>query len=107
MTATQVYELVINRPLFRYQINRKWGLTEVENMFYQMQLFTGADFEPAQLSASSRAGDYFASNCASLPPFLALLHTSYLLCRPPEEESPVAQIFLRVIDRTAAGRPTQ
>ncbi|KAI0709096.1 kinase-like domain-containing protein [Earliella scabrosa] len=58
-----VYELATSQSLFRYQTNDKFGLTEVENMLYQMQLHTGADFEPAQLSASPLAGEFFGANC--------------------------------------------
>ena len=55
--TAQVFELATSQPLFRYQRNSKLGLTEVENMLYQMQLLTDAYFEPAQLSASPRAGE--------------------------------------------------
>lgn len=63
-SVAQLYELAVSQPLFQYQPNSKVGLTEVENMFYQMQLVTGLDFEPAQLSASPLAGEFFGLNCA-------------------------------------------
>ncbi|KAI0691542.1 kinase-like domain-containing protein [Earliella scabrosa] len=41
-----VFELTTSQPLFGYQNNSKFGLTEVENMLYQMQLLTDAYFGP-------------------------------------------------------------
>ena len=65
-----MFELTTTQPLFQYQNNPKFGLTELENMLYQMQLLTDAYFEPAQLSASPHAGKFFASDCAPLVDFL-------------------------------------
>ena len=64
--VTQVYELATSDSLFRYREQPKFGLTEVENMFFQMQLLTGTDFTPEQLRASPRSGEFFASDCALL-----------------------------------------
>ncbi|RXW25557.1 hypothetical protein EST38_g374 [Candolleomyces aberdarensis] len=58
-----VYELVSGRHFFRWKKNAKFGLTETENVLYQMLLHTGEDFTPKLLSASPRAPEYFTLQC--------------------------------------------
>ncbi|KAJ7748548.1 kinase-like protein [Mycena maculata] len=59
-----VFELVTSRPLFRYHVNEKQGLTEIENMLFQMILFTGEQtFRAEQLSVCPLAGEYFTAAC--------------------------------------------
>ncbi|KAJ7083288.1 kinase-like protein [Mycena belliarum] len=59
-----VFELAVSRSLFQYRVNQKHGLTEVENMLYQMILLTGDEsFRAAQLSVCPLAGDYFNAGC--------------------------------------------
>ncbi|KZT05058.1 kinase-like protein [Laetiporus sulphureus 93-53] len=57
------YELINGRALFRYQINKKFNLTETENMLYQMMCFTGEPFRVKQLNASPLTADYFNEEC--------------------------------------------
>ncbi|KAJ7223412.1 kinase-like domain-containing protein, partial [Mycena pura] len=46
-----IFELAVSRSLFKYAVNDKFNLTEVENMLYQMLLFSNDDhFGAAQLS---------------------------------------------------------
>ncbi|KXN81833.1 Serine/threonine-protein kinase SKY1 [Leucoagaricus sp. SymC.cos] len=58
-----IFELVTSKHLFRYQRNQKFGLDEMENMLYQMMLHTEEDFRAAQLQVSSKAPEYFNTNC--------------------------------------------
>ncbi|KAJ6528449.1 kinase-like domain-containing protein [Mycena capillaripes] len=59
-----VFELAVSRSLFKYRINEKYSLTEVENMLYQMILLTGEEsFRAAQLSVCPLAGEYFNAAC--------------------------------------------
>ncbi|KAF8323237.1 kinase-like protein [Clavulina sp. PMI_390] len=59
-----VYEIVTGTNLFKYQKNKKFDLTETENMLYQMLLYTEEDFRADQLRVSPRAPEYFRSDCA-------------------------------------------
>ncbi|KXN87240.1 Serine/threonine-protein kinase SRPK [Leucoagaricus sp. SymC.cos] len=61
-----IFELVTSKHLFRYQRNQKFGLDEMENMLYQMMLHTEEDFRAAQLQVSSKAPEYFNTNCKHL-----------------------------------------
>jgi hypothetical protein len=57
----------VSRSLFQYRVNEKHGLTEVENMLYQMLLYTGEEsFRAAQLSVWPLAGEYFNAACTFL-----------------------------------------
>ncbi|KAJ6600465.1 kinase-like protein, partial [Mycena vulgaris] len=59
-----VFEFAVSRSLFEYRVNAKYGLTEVENMLYQMILLTGEEsFRAAQLSVCPLAGEYFNAAC--------------------------------------------
>ncbi|KAJ7102514.1 kinase-like protein [Mycena belliarum] len=59
-----VYELVTARHLFVYTVNKKYSLTEDENLLYQMLLFTGeSSFRADQLHACPRASEYFDASC--------------------------------------------
>ncbi|KAJ7036690.1 kinase-like protein [Mycena alexandri] len=61
-----VFELVVNGTLFKYRVNEKWKLTAIENMLYQMLLFSNSNdggFQPEQLAAWPLAGQYFNSSC--------------------------------------------
>ncbi|KAJ7839787.1 kinase-like protein [Mycena leptocephala] len=54
----------VSRSLFKYRVNEKHNLTEVENMLYQMILFTGEEsFRAAQLSVWPLASEYFNAAC--------------------------------------------
>jgi serine/threonine protein kinase len=57
----------VSRSLFKYRVNEKHNLTEVENMLYQMILFTGEEsFRAAQLSVWPLASEYFNAACTFL-----------------------------------------
>ncbi|KAJ7848410.1 kinase-like protein [Mycena leptocephala] len=59
-----VFKLAVSRSLFKYRVNEKHNLTEVENMLYQMILFTGEEsFRAAQLSVWPLASEYFNAAC--------------------------------------------
>ncbi|KAJ6453131.1 kinase-like protein [Mycena sanguinolenta] len=59
-----VFELAVSRHLFKYSVNEKHNLTEVENMLYQMILFTSEEsFRAAQLNVCPRAAEYFNPSC--------------------------------------------
>ncbi|KAJ7435298.1 kinase-like protein [Mycena galericulata] len=59
-----VYELAVSHSLFKYRVNEKHGLTEVENILYQMILLTSDEsFRAALLSVCPLAGEYFNATC--------------------------------------------
>ncbi|KAL0950832.1 hypothetical protein HGRIS_007593 [Hohenbuehelia grisea] len=58
-----VYELLTSQPLFLYQKNDKFGLSEIENILYQMMLYTGEVFRAEQLSICPLASEYFNGDC--------------------------------------------
>ncbi|KDQ25192.1 hypothetical protein PLEOSDRAFT_1015341, partial [Pleurotus ostreatus PC15] len=57
------YELITNEVLFQYRTYDDFGLTETENLLYQMMFHACEEFEPTQLSICPLAGEYFNSNC--------------------------------------------
>ncbi|KAF8651833.1 hypothetical protein AX16_004633 [Volvariella volvacea WC 439] len=57
------YEFITADRLFQFGFNEKFDLNPVENMLYQMILFSKDDFLADQLNASSKAATYFESNC--------------------------------------------
>lgn len=63
MLATQIYEIAIGKPLFRYKPNPTHKLDEVESMLHQMLCFTGEDFEPEQLMSYKKAPTYIDTTC--------------------------------------------
>jgi serine/threonine protein kinase len=60
-----VYELVTSQSFFRYKPNEKFGLTETENMLYQMMLHSEEVFRAQQLNVSPLASEFFDSDCES------------------------------------------
>ena len=54
----EVYEFIIGRSLFRYEVNGELNLTETENVLYQMACYTGDDFRAEQLNVWPLAADY-------------------------------------------------
>jgi hypothetical protein len=83
----QAYELVNSRTYFFYKINQKFGLSEDENMLYQMMLFSGEELMPDQLSVCPLAGFFSTSDCTVLfmvrvPVKLTSTHTKELERKP-------------------------
>ncbi len=65
----KVFEFIIGRSLFRYEVNDELNLTETENVLYQMTSYTGDDFRAEQLNVWPLAANYFTSQCKSIGQF--------------------------------------
>ncbi|KAI0711592.1 kinase-like domain-containing protein [Earliella scabrosa] len=107
-----VYELATSDALFRYREQPKFGLTEVENMFFQMQLLTGTDFTPEQLRTSPRAGEFFASDCQlkKKPSLHELSLEHWIMSRPagvpPDAAAALASFMRKCMRLDPADRAT-
>ncbi len=72
----EVYEFIIGRSLFRYEVNGELNLTETENVLYQMSCYTGDDYRAEQLNVWPLAADYFTSECKLISPSYLFLRLS-------------------------------
>ena len=70
----QVFELVVNCELFKYEAFDKYNLDAPTNHLWQMLGFTGERFTPEQLESSDHATQYFDDTCLS-PSLLRVLHS--------------------------------
>lgn len=57
------YELIAGDFLFEYRAPRVFGLTETENLLYQMMIYSCEPFRAEQLNACPRASEYFNPDC--------------------------------------------
>ncbi|KAF9495901.1 kinase-like protein [Pleurotus eryngii] len=57
------YELIAGDFLFEYRAPKVFGLTETENLLYQMMIYACEPFRAAQLNICPRASEYFNPDC--------------------------------------------
>ncbi|KAL0954338.1 hypothetical protein HGRIS_003336 [Hohenbuehelia grisea] len=93
------YELLTSQPLFYNTRNDKFGLTETENILYQMMLYTGEVFRAEQLNVCPSASEYFNADCRLKKepevfewPLEDLIGSTKVV---PDDEVPTASNFIR------------
>jgi len=64
-TNVQVFELVVNSDLFKYEAYEQYGLDAPAGHLWQMMCFTGERFTPEQLNLSDFSDHYFDNTCSS------------------------------------------
>lgn len=57
-TNVQVFELIVNSDLFKYEAYEKYSLDAPAGHLWQMMCFTGERFTPEQLDSSDFADEY-------------------------------------------------
>jgi hypothetical protein len=65
-TNVQVFELVVNSDLFKYEAYKQYGLDAPAGHLWQMMCFTSEQFTPEQLDLSDFADCYFDNTCSSI-----------------------------------------
>ncbi|KZV87169.1 kinase-like protein [Exidia glandulosa HHB12029] len=107
------YQLITSCLLFSYKPNKKFGLTEEENMLYQMMCLTGEPFMAAQLQRSPRAPIFFKSDCSLKKevatawfPFIYNLRSANPNLNVDTEIPPIAAVLERCLKLDPKDRPT-